>query len=261
MATDGAGVTVEEVHYKPFGATHERTGSVELAHKYTSQEQDGGTGLYYYGARYYDPELGRFITPDSIVPYSSDPQSFNRYSYVRNNPVVYTDPSGHSVLDWFEDNILDPIGAFFAAAGGAIGGAFKALVTGGDVWRGMIEGAQLGIAFYDSSSGFLSGDTGGDVEAGLEYLGPFVVGFVGGLSGSYTSPTEQLPGPSGKPPSDVARRPFAQGPPGFQVSSSSFMYGDASAGQGLGDLSVSEYEGSKRSVRDGLGDDGIRPEC
>lgn len=46
-------------------------------------------------ARYYLPEVGRFISPDSIVPEPGNPQSFNRYSYSYNRPVKYTDPSGH----------------------------------------------------------------------------------------------------------------------------------------------------------------------
>ncbi|MEM5795044.1 MAG: RHS repeat-associated core domain-containing protein, partial [Bacillota bacterium] len=50
------------------------------------QEYDSETGLYYYGARYYDPAIGRFISPDSIVQSPGDPQSLNRYSYCRNNP-------------------------------------------------------------------------------------------------------------------------------------------------------------------------------
>ncbi len=52
-------------------------------------------GLIYMNARYYLPEVGRFISPDSIVPDPQNPQSFNRYSYGYNNPVKYTDPSGH----------------------------------------------------------------------------------------------------------------------------------------------------------------------
>lgn len=49
----------------------------------------------YYGARYYDPALARFVQPDTIVPNPLDPQSLNRYSYVRNNPVNRIDPTGH----------------------------------------------------------------------------------------------------------------------------------------------------------------------
>jgi len=47
---------------------------------------------------YDDPAIGRFIQPDSIVPDSANPQDLNRYSYVRNNPLKYTDPTGHYLL-------------------------------------------------------------------------------------------------------------------------------------------------------------------
>ena len=63
--------------------------------RFTGQEYDIETGLYFYKARYYNPALGRFIQPDSIVQDPTDPQSYNRYSYVRNNPLKYIDPSGH----------------------------------------------------------------------------------------------------------------------------------------------------------------------
>ena len=49
----------------------------------------------YYRARYYAQGLGRFISADTIVPDSSNPQSLNRFSYTRNNPVKYIDPDGH----------------------------------------------------------------------------------------------------------------------------------------------------------------------
>ncbi|MBI2850861.1 MAG: RHS repeat-associated core domain-containing protein [Chloroflexi bacterium] len=52
------------------------------------------TGLYYYGARYYDPTIGRFISADTVVQNQANPQSMNRYSYVFNNPLRYVDPTG-----------------------------------------------------------------------------------------------------------------------------------------------------------------------
>jgi RHS repeat-associated protein len=63
---------------------------------FRSQRLDG-TGLYYYNARYYDAGMGRFISPDTIIPNPANPQSFNRYSYCLNNPLKYTDPSGRKV--------------------------------------------------------------------------------------------------------------------------------------------------------------------
>jgi RHS repeat-associated protein len=60
---------------------------------FTGQRLDD-TGLYYYGARYYDPQIGRFISPDTLVHNFANPQSFNRYSYCLNNPLKYIDPTG-----------------------------------------------------------------------------------------------------------------------------------------------------------------------
>lgn len=56
---------------------------------------DGDTGLYYYNARYYEPGLARFVQADTIVPNASNPQSYNRYAYVRNSPINFNDPTGH----------------------------------------------------------------------------------------------------------------------------------------------------------------------
>ena len=63
---------------------------------FTGQRQDL-TGLYHYGAREYDPVTGRFIQPDPIVPSLYYSQDLNRYTYIRNNPLHYVDPSGTTV--------------------------------------------------------------------------------------------------------------------------------------------------------------------
>ena len=52
-------------------------------------------GIYDYGARFYSPKLGRFLSADTIVPNAHNPQDLNRFSYVRNNPIRYNDPTGH----------------------------------------------------------------------------------------------------------------------------------------------------------------------
>jgi RHS repeat-associated protein len=93
LMTDTSGDQIQTtMKYLPFGGT--RSGSVPTDKKFTGQRLDN-TGLYYYNARYYDPVIGRFISPDTIVPHPFNPQSFNRYSYCLNNPLKYTDPSGH----------------------------------------------------------------------------------------------------------------------------------------------------------------------
>jgi len=61
---------------------------------FTGQRKDSGSGLLYYGARWYDPVIGRFISADTIVPQPGNPQSLNRYSYVGNQPVKFSDPTG-----------------------------------------------------------------------------------------------------------------------------------------------------------------------
>jgi RHS repeat-associated protein len=64
---------------------------------------DKESGYYFYNARHYDPEIARFVTPDTVVDGQLDTQGWNRYMYCRGNPIRYNDPTGH---DW-RDNILN----------------------------------------------------------------------------------------------------------------------------------------------------------
>ncbi|MCP4669124.1 MAG: hypothetical protein GY849_22535, partial [Deltaproteobacteria bacterium] len=93
--TDETGTVVERIEYLPFGAMAYHDGERIARYLYTDQEWEPETGLYNYNARLYDPLQGRFITPDSLVQDPFDPQTLNRYTYVRNNPLMYVDPSGH----------------------------------------------------------------------------------------------------------------------------------------------------------------------
>jgi RHS repeat-associated protein len=96
IVTDRSGEIVQHIEYTPYGETrHETNLGVSVNRLYTGQELDKETGLYYYNARYYDSKIGRFISPDTLIPDASDSQQFNRYSYVLNNPVMHTDPTGH----------------------------------------------------------------------------------------------------------------------------------------------------------------------
>ncbi len=84
------------------------------SYRFTGQREDT-TGLYFYNARYYDPVVGRFAQADTILPNAGNPQDLNRYSYARNSPVCYNDPSGH--VAWW---VTAGIGLAFDVAADAV---------------------------------------------------------------------------------------------------------------------------------------------
>jgi RHS repeat-associated protein len=146
VMTDAYGTSQGNYHYYPYGATRISSG-LSIKHKYTGQELDSETGLYNYGARYYDPALGRFVSADSIVQDYTDPQTLNRYSYCRNNPIILTDPSGHLFgIDDLTIGILIASMAKGAVIGSAIGAGVSA-ATGGDIGKGALTGAIGGAIF------------------------------------------------------------------------------------------------------------------
>jgi len=97
---DDAGVLVanSEKRYLPFGDVRTDLGtSNQTDYVYTGQREIEGSELMDYNARFLNPGLSRFTQPDTIIPNPANPQSLNRYSYALNNPVKYTDPTGHRV--------------------------------------------------------------------------------------------------------------------------------------------------------------------
>ncbi len=97
--TSGAGAVIGTAAYYPFGEISASSGAFDTERGFTGQIADAGTGLNFYNARYQDPVLGRFISPDSIVPNPASPGLFNRFAYVSNNPLRYTDPTGFQCKD------------------------------------------------------------------------------------------------------------------------------------------------------------------
>src|SRR5579872_7427855 len=94
--TDTSGSIVRTYGHFPFGDTWYETGTVDKW-KFTSYEHDSGTGesgLDYAQFRYDDSGQGRFMSADSLSGSIGNPQSLNRYSYVKNDPINFTDPSG-----------------------------------------------------------------------------------------------------------------------------------------------------------------------
>src|SRR3990172_2262470 len=96
--TDDDGTLTSQQRYLPFGAERTDVGSItQTDFGYTGQRSldDGMGGLMDYKARMYLPALGRFIQADNLIPDPSNPQAWNRFSYVGNKPVNFNDPTGH----------------------------------------------------------------------------------------------------------------------------------------------------------------------
>ncbi|MCB1194409.1 MAG: RHS repeat-associated core domain-containing protein, partial [Leptospiraceae bacterium] len=122
----GSGKSI--ISYTPYGEIdRDHSGGPDIyRYKYTGQEEDTSaslsagkeTGLYYYKARYYDPKIGRFLEPDSVLQTSS-PFGTNQYMYAEGNPVMYNDPSGHEICPQHVTAIAGA--ATVAVVGGPVG--------------------------------------------------------------------------------------------------------------------------------------------
>ncbi|WP_207797672.1 RHS repeat domain-containing protein, partial [Leptospira haakeii] len=103
--------TLSRMQYEPYGDTFVQRGNLAFSPKYNSQELDKESGFYFYNARYYDASIARFVTADTIIDGEFNTQGWNRFSYVKGNPILYKDPTGHEA-GWF-DNLTSKIkGAF-----------------------------------------------------------------------------------------------------------------------------------------------------
>jgi len=209
VITDANGQLVQYCEYTPYGTLARNEGTNITNYKFTGKELDS-TGLYYYGARYYDPEIGRFITADTIVPGPFNPQTLNRYSYCDNNPINYVDPTGHwswrSFWSSFLGGVVAAAFAIIAAPvsipgiiltgtfAGALGGTTTAAIGGGNIGQAAFMGALFGFA--TSAAGAYVANQFGDI--GRQIFDSSVViasgaigisqggaeGFVGGVLGS-----------------------------------------------------------------------------
>jgi len=107
VVTNEAGEPVQILDYYPYGETRidEQADGFDSESKYTGQKLDGESGIYYYNARYYNQDIGRFLSQDPaafMAPerFLTDPQQLNLYSYARNNPIIFLDPLGLSTATY-----------------------------------------------------------------------------------------------------------------------------------------------------------------
>jgi RHS repeat-associated protein len=90
--TNSSGAMLEQTAYDSFGNT---TTNLSTRYQFTGREYDSFTGLHYYRARFYDANLGRFISEDPIGFEGGD---INLFAYVTNNPLRYKDPKGTAII-------------------------------------------------------------------------------------------------------------------------------------------------------------------
>lgn len=178
-----AGIVVTELAYDGYGRAVLVAGTDDLDRRYEDRSWDRELGLYYFGARYYDPVRGRFLTPDSRL--GSDAvvraDALNRFAFELNNPINSVDPTGHS-SDWIWGLVL---GGVVVVGGVALilvtgGAATPAVVTAGAVVGSALFGAGTSAAVYSASHR--------DVDNRRQFWGGWAVnGVVGGVVGGLSA--------------------------------------------------------------------------
>jgi RHS repeat-associated protein len=165
----GSGTT--RADYGPFGQPLTSNGSVALQGKgYINERFDPETGLQYLNARYYDPLLARFITPDTWDP-DIPGVDINRYAYAGNDPVNGSDPSGHIETSGFKLNAKDNIGQNNSYAnnsdssGGGGGSSHSKSKDNGGIGKGGDSGGNTKIRHV--TSGYVWGEFTKGIGQGL----------------------------------------------------------------------------------------------
>jgi RHS repeat-associated protein len=122
--------------------------------RYTGQRESETFGLYWYGSRWYDSSLGRFTSPDTIIPLASQGvQAWDRYAGMNNNPVRYNDPSGHClilctmIIGAAVGAIVGAVGytAYTAATGTEFNTGHMLMAAGAGAIAGAVIGSGIGL--------------------------------------------------------------------------------------------------------------------
>lgn len=185
--SDEAGRVLKRYAYDAWGKQETRytntasgiTNQAPSTRGFTDHEMLADHGLVHMNGRVYDPVLGRFLSADPNVDGAEDAQGYNRYSYVGNNPLGATDPTGYfSLKDALK--IVAVVAVAWVSGGTAIGVAISQGVTGA-VAVGAIGGASAG--FFSAFAGSLlnGGSIGDAFKAGV--IGGIVGAVSGGIAG------------------------------------------------------------------------------
>jgi RHS repeat-associated protein len=166
--TDATGAVTEQNSYDSFG--NQTTAGFSSRYQYTGREYDPLSGFYYYRARWYDANVGRFVSEDPIGFVGGD---VNIYAYVKNNPAAFRDPSGLSRC-----NPL--LGALVGGAAGAVVGAGTSALAGAAA--GEVAGALAGTFALPGGGTVGGGALGG---GGGATAGAVAGGVVGAGLGAY----------------------------------------------------------------------------
>jgi RHS repeat-associated protein len=161
--TDTNGTIQTQYTFDPYGNTTQSGTSTTNTFAYTGRESDG-TGLYFNRARYYSPSLHRFIAQDPIGLGGG----VNAYSYVLNNPVSLTDPSGLRWENFWNNPISDYISSHSDYINGICGGGFFLYMGGGPQ---MGPAYQSTDALWNWNANFNNGKVTGDPVAALGEVG------------------------------------------------------------------------------------------
>jgi RHS repeat-associated protein len=168
--------------------------NLQTGHReFTGHETIPDFGLVNMNGRIYDPILGRFLAPDTNVQFPTDMQSYNRYTYVNNNPLSFTDPTGFfslgsiSAMQWTSMALAATGIVTCAISSGALCGvAFGLMTTLLNVSAAVTSGQSLGQTLAISAIGIFSGAFGGAIGGSIsDGLAGALVG--GAISGTVTS--------------------------------------------------------------------------
>ncbi|MEM6796522.1 MAG: RHS repeat-associated core domain-containing protein, partial [Acidobacteriota bacterium] len=189
MVFDAAGRRTARIDYTPFGEIWRQEGVARVRRGFAGMERDRSTGLLYDRARYYDPSLGRFITPDSRLGGGLHQfAAFNRYAYVANNPLLFTDPTGHSIFSkighWISRHAAALGSLVLGAAEVALGVAVDALSGGAlaPLVGNSLIGAGLGGMNYSATHFNNFSWKGWGISEGVGAATGLVIGGLGELA-------------------------------------------------------------------------------